>query len=301
MALTARKAVAEPDHQVMVEYPGGRGRVPQAQLRHPGPWILRAPDAARIAHDLTTRFSPIAQRFSIHLGVKTGANRIFLDPPASIEPELIRSALRGRDVRPFAAAGKLRLLWPCDQHGKPLRTLPPRARAYLESFERVLRTRTDLSDAPYWSLFRTGAAAAAHRVTWPDLAHQLSAAALGGDTGRRLIPLNSCYVIPVDHNAIAHGLAGWLNCTWIRALARLGADPARGGYARFNARVVGALPLPEGVVLDAELSRLGRQEAEGIGSLEEIDELAATHLHLSAAARRTLAPLVAGGHADPGR
>jgi hypothetical protein len=301
MALTARKAVAEPDHQVMVEYPGGQSRVPQAQLRHPGPWILRAPEAAQIAHDLARRFPPIAQRFSIHLGVKTGANRIFLDPPESIEPELIRTALRGRDVRPFAATGTLRLLWPCDQAGRPLRTLPPHARTYLASFERLLRTRTDLNDAPYWSLFRTGPAAAAHRVTWPDLAHRLSAAALGGNTGQGLIPLNTCYLIPVDHDAIAHRLAGWLNCTWIRALARLGADPARGGYARFNARVVGALPLPEGVVLDAELSRLGRRAAESSWSLEDIEELAATHHQLSTAARRALAPLVAGRRADPGR
>lgn len=300
MALTIRKAVAEPDHQVMVQYPGGRGSIPQSQLARSGPWILRAPDAARIAHEFDARFPSVGERFPIHLGVKTGANRVFLDPPEAIEPGLIRTALRGRDLGPFAARGKLRLLWPCDADGKPLAALPPHTRAYLEPFEALLRTRADLGDAPYWSLFRTAPAGAAHRVTWPDLAHRLSAAALG-ISEQGLIPLNTCYLITTNGDDDAYALAAWLNCTWVRAIASLGADPARGGYARFNARVVGALPLPDGVVADTDLSRLARRQSERCGSLEDIDECAATHLQLPARARRALASVVARERADPRR
>src|SRR5216683_795549 len=39
-------------------------------------------------------------------------------------------------------------------------------------------------------------------------------------------------------------LAALLNSGWLTALARLVADPARGGFRRFNARVVRGLPVP---------------------------------------------------------
>jgi hypothetical protein len=45
-----------------------------------------------------------------------------------------------------------------------------------------------------WTLFRTGPATARHRVVWPDLARDLTAAALTASTDARIIPLNSCYV-----------------------------------------------------------------------------------------------------------
>ena len=77
--------------------------------------------------------------------------------------------------------------------------------------------------------------------------------------------------------------------TWIRALARLGADPARGGYARFNARAVGGVPLPDGVVEDAELAGASRTRQQDQPSTVDIDELAAIHLQLSPAARKILA------------
>src|SRR5207244_5971198 len=42
----------------------------------------------------------------------------------------------------------------------------------------------------------------------------------------------------------AYALAALFNSRWLTALARLSADPARGGFRRFNAGVVRALPLP---------------------------------------------------------
>ena len=42
----------------------------------------------------------------------------------------------------------------------------------------------------------------------------------------------------------AYALAALFNSRWLTALARLSADPARGGFRRFNARVVRGLPLP---------------------------------------------------------
>ena len=83
-------------------------------------------------------------------------------------------------------------------------------------------------------------------------------------------------------------LAAWFNSTWIRALARLRADPARGGYVRFNARAVGGVPLPHGVVDDADLAAASRRHQDNMKTVE-IDELAAAHLQLSPAARKILA------------
>jgi hypothetical protein len=83
----------------------------------------------------------------------------------------------------------------------------------------------------------------------------------------------------------AYALAALLNTRWCTALARLGADRARGDFRRFNAGVVGALPLP---VTDqrawATLADLGRR-------CEPADALAADLYHLDAADRRALARL----------
>jgi hypothetical protein len=70
----------------------------------------------------------------------------------------------------------------------------------------------------------------------------------------RCIPLNTCYIAPVSSADAAHALAAWLNSTWMRAVSRITAVPASGGFARFNAEVVGGLPLPDEILGDSELA-----------------------------------------------
>ncbi len=77
-------------------------------------------------------------------------------------------------------------------------------------------------------------------MIWPDLARRL--AAVVPDTG--VVPLNTVYGIVTLAADDAYALAALFNSRWLTALARLSADPARGGYRRFNARVVRGLPLP---------------------------------------------------------
>jgi hypothetical protein len=138
-------------------------------------------------------------------------------------------------------------------------------------------------------LFRVRAAVAPHRVVWSDLARQLSALALTGAGSAETIPLNSCYLValPDHHSALA--LTAWLNSTWIRVAARATADLAANGFARFNARVVGALPLPAGVLEDAQLMSVTDRGTRGQNIQEELDAIVATHLGLSERARRILA------------
>jgi hypothetical protein len=125
-------------------------------------------------------------------------------------------------------------------------------------------------------------------VAWADLGRRLQAAPLIGAAGARIVPLNTCYVILASTEDDALGLAAWLNCSWLRAAAAHGADEARGGYRRFGARVVGALPLPAAAVHDRDLVAIARRGAERPVQ-EELDARAADLLGLSAAHCRALA------------
>src|SRR5205814_5936952 len=94
--------------------------------------------------------------------------------------------------------------------------------------------------ASAWQLLRIALADAPCRVIWPELARRL--AAVVPDVG--VVPLNTVYGIATRAVDDAYALAALFNSRWLTALARLSADPARGGFRRFNAGVVRALPLP---------------------------------------------------------
>src|SRR5437773_867159 len=85
-----------------------------------------------------------------------------------------------------------------------------------------------------------------------------------------------------------------LTSRWLTALAGLVADPARGGFHRFNARVVRGLPIPP-----AESPAWRTLAAAGASGGAD-DAWVADLYHLDAADRRVLAPLapLAAGAAD---
>jgi hypothetical protein len=287
MAVVTTKQRPGPDHRVRLELgkPSGPSVV-QSSLGGGGPWILRRNGAAGIARDLAQRFQPVGGRFAIHLGVKTGANHVFLNPPETLAGSLIRDAFRGRDIEPFRVVRSRPMIWPCSEDGKPLSQLTGNALAHFTVHERTLRSRADYRDGPLWMLFRTIAGVVGPRVVWADLSRTLTAAVLG-DTDRR-IPLNTCYVIRAPHS-VALTLSAWFNSSWMRGLARLQADPASSGFARFNARTIGALPLPESITVNPKLSVFAALASRGSYLQEELDELTAPHLDLSPTALRTLA------------
>jgi hypothetical protein len=296
LALVARKATAPPRHRVRVSL-GPGPTVPQAGLQGGGPWLLgRQPlrDALAAVRQRHPRLDSVV---SCHLGLKTGANRIFLDPP-DVEDELLRWALRGRDLAPFRPRNRTRLLWTHGPDGAPLPRLPPRAAAYLAPHAPLLRSRTDYAGGPPWALFRARAATAAHRVVWADLARGLRAASLTGFPD--IIPLNSCYVAPAKSDAEADRIAAWLNSSWIRAVARAGAVPAAGGCARYTAATVGALPLPPGVLSDGDLSTLTHSARNGGRVQADLDDIAARHLDLGGSQRAALLESLGGRAEDRG-
>jgi Eco57I restriction-modification methylase len=267
-------------------------QVLQAGLRGGGPWILVCDEVRDAVAELEQIQPKVGENTTCHLGLKTGANRIFLNPPAGLEAEVLRWAIRGRDLRPFLWQSRTRLLWTHDDRGHPRRGLPPRATAYLSVHHGELRARKDFKGGAAWAVFRTQPAVARYRVVWADLARHLVAVALSKPSDREHIPLNSCYVAPMRTGPHAERLTAWLNSTWLRAAARTGAVPAASGFARFNAQVVARLPLPDGVLADGRLSRIAREGRAGRAVQEELDDIAAQHLGLSASAQIALRSVV---------
>jgi hypothetical protein len=206
-----------------------------------------------------------------------------------VEPELLVWAIRGRDVGPFTVTPSVRLLWTHNGTGRPLPSLPPLAAAYLARHRTGLKARRDYDTGPEWTLFRTIPAVARHRVVWADLSARLEAAPISGPQSDRFMPLNSCYLIPLDDSTTALRIAAWLNSTWMRVAAAAVADPAANGFRRFNARVIGSLPLPEAVLTDTALPALAEAGRCGRPDQEALDRRCANLLGLDDDTCRTLA------------
>lgn len=281
-------------HEVRTSLRGSTATVRQDTLWSEAPWILDAADADRVWVELATVHPPLARHVRIQLGLKTGADRCFITDRSDLEPDLMRRAVRGRDVRAFRVEPQRWLRWPCDPRGRPLPVLPPLATAHFSRWIDHLRARADYHGGPPWTLFRTRAATAAHRVIWPDLARGLRAVALSGEDDAALIPLNSCYVIALPDPTRTAALAAWLNSTFARVSLERRALPAANGYFRFTAATVGALPTPPEALSDATLADLARAARGGADIAAELDARVAVLLGLDHHARN---PLGAGGRA----
>ncbi len=281
MVLIASKAPPAPGNMVTTALDDRSCHVVQESLRTPGPWILSGDAPRKAAARLAAMHPALSAHWKVQLGVKTGADELFLTREPDIEPSLLRRAIRGRDLRPDGPHPVLWLRWPCDDKGRPLASLPPRADAWFRRNADRLRRRADYRDGPAWRLFRTAAAVAPHRVIWPDLSRRLQAVVLDRRAHDRSIPLNTCYVIAPSSADLAARIVRLLNSTWLRVLARETAPVASGGYRRYSARVVGDLPIP----------RCALVEPLRAHTLPDIDDEIADWLGLTADERNALADL----------
>lgn len=294
MALVITKALAPAEHRVRQRLESNEtGDLLQRRLSaEGGPWLLLPETLSRAIDRVRADHPTIGERLTCHLGVKTGLNAAYLDPTAPIEPEVLWWAIRGRDVAAFSADPACRIVWTHGPAGEPLRTLPPLARRWLEPHRPALEARRDYAGGPWWTLFRVRPAIQPHRIVWADLAPRLEAVALTGSRAERLVPLNTCYVAPVAEGEVAHAITAWLNCTWIRALAAAWADPASGGYRRFNARAIAGLPLPDAVLHEVTLAAAGRAGRAGTLVRSDLDDACNRFLGLTASERQALAAAV---------
>jgi adenine-specific DNA-methyltransferase len=308
-AVVVRKERPDDGHVVHLDF-GKSSAVPQSALDVPGSWTL-LPLRVRAALDefrssgesLGTLAPPV-------LGLKTGANDVFVgrllesygetvavelgSRRVILEESLVRPALRGRDIRAFRACSNRILIWTHDDAGKPLHSLPRKASRYFEQQSTLLRSRKDYRAGPPWTVFRVTGAISEHRVVWSDIAQSPRAVALDETEARSAIPLNSCYLAPVTDAKVALVTAATMNSTWARALATACADEARGGYRRINSRVAAQIPIPAaGPKRDrlAEFSRLMHNQTDADNN--DVDEMVADALDLSSKTRTALRTLAA--------
>jgi hypothetical protein len=288
----------------------GSQTLKQARLAQPGPWIL-VPDRDRDALEhLRTAGPPLREIVKPALGVKTGADEVFvgsllerrgtiarlllLEREVDIEWELLRPAVRGRDVRPFRVALERALIWTHESGGAARAGLPPFATAHFRAHQSRLHARADYRGGPSWTLFRVRPENDGNRVVWPDIARRPTAAVLEACGLPRAVPLNSCYTVCTPDRETALLIAGVFNSVWCHALASVTADEARGGYRRINLRVASGFPIPPSKpATESVISLSARAHEHGDINAVDLDDAVAAAFDLPAGIRRTLRALAA--------
>jgi hypothetical protein len=315
LLLVARRGAGAPDvaARVTVVTAGGgvlRGAARQTELGldeppSRAPWLAFDGALVRAVRQALRAGPRLASRFRPRLGVKTGANAIFVRPRAR-EAELPHSArafaVLGRDIAPFRVRASAVVLAAVDAAGAPCRDVSPEVATYLRAHAAALARRADAHGQPPWALFRTDLLRGAWLVLWRDIAPRLEAAALHRSPGGP-VPLNSCYGVIVPDAFTAWWLAAYLNSAPVRAIARVLAERASGGACRFAAATVGALPIPAAPTPALRaLAEIGQCAHEG-GDWNDADlaRHAAAALGLDAAVARRLVDLDAALRGDAER
>ena len=257
LLMVLRKQAPPPEQPAETTIVGASGRriVGAAAQRDLGldeapsraPWLALPGDIVRAIRQALRAGPRLGAAFHPTLGVKTGANDIFLRDTSRAD-ELPRScrvpAVQGRDIAPFAVHPGAFLLAALAGDGTPLPQPPRDVLAYLAPFAPRLARRADARGESGWALFRTEILRSPFLVIWRDIAPRLEAAVLCRDAPEAPIPVNTCYGVAVPDAYTARWLAAWLNSAPIRNVAAALAERASGGAFRFSAGVVGALPLP---------------------------------------------------------
>lgn len=271
------------------------------------PWLALPGDVMQAFRAVLRSGPHLASRFRPQLGVKTGANEVFVREVSRADelPEQHRvPAILGRDVSPFAVAPSCVLLAALDDRGVPLARVHDHVSAYLAPFRVPLARRADARGAPPWALFRTDLLRASWLVIWRDIAGTLEAAPIARGMPDAPVPLNTCYGVAVPDEYTACWLAAHLNSRPVRSVALVLAERASGGAFRFNASTVGALPLPTHPDTPAvrALARIGRDAARGGGwDPDELDTHAVQALGLDDDTASFLRHLGDTLRRDPGR
>jgi len=271
------------------------------------PWLVLPGASAAAVRTAMGAGPALSSHFRPRLGVKTGANDIFVrgtDTADDLPRTWTRPAVQGRDITPFRIEPGAAVLAALGPEGRPLEELPSDVAAYLAPHRARLARRADAARAPYWALFRTDLLGAPWLVLWRDIADRLEAAPLDRRRRDAPIPLNTCYGVAVDSETTAWWLSAWLNSAPLRAIASAIAERGSGGVYRFSATTVGSLPLARHSepALLTQLAQLARRAAGGdLRSHDAIDALVANALDLSPAVVTELARLDAALRRDAGR
>lgn len=307
LVMVLQKSAPPEDHRIRLDF-HTTVNVRQAALRDSGPWVLVPDHGRRALREFRASGTPLRDIATPKLGVKTGADDVFIghlvseDGPVavvrfgskevSLEASMLRRVIRGRDVKRLGARAVRVILWTSDARGHPLPSLAARAASYLEQHRAALERRADYRGGPLWTVFRSGGALSPHRVVWPDIARRPCGVMLDATDHADAIPLNSCYVASVRSRSSALAITAVLNSTWFAALTAVTATEARGGYRRINASVVAQLPVPRSEHARNDLAALTeRAQRTHDVTIHEMDAAVAAALDLSPTDRRELRKL----------
>lgn len=280
-------------------------QVLQKRLQNTGPWILASDSVQDAVHAFLRAGKPLGQVSPAKLGVKTGANAIFIgrlkhrapdsvtldldDGEHTFAPSDVRPVIMGRDVSQFRLAPKKLIVWTHAKDGRPLRQLSNQSAPYFLARRRRLEKRADYTSGPIWAVYRVPILVHADCVVWADIVRRPAAAVLSETNCGNAVPLNSCYMTHAPDNETALALTAVMNSTWTTALLTLCGDEARGGYRRMNARVANQVPIPpvnqEWLTL-VEMSRSAHHDQDF--NQTELDEAVADCFRLSEGTRRAL-------------
>ena len=242
-------------------------------------WHFRSPDLLTIVDRLRERCPSLESlALRISAGPATGRDDVYVRPRVEledVEQELVRPAIRGRDITTFNIADPdLRILLPFDfSSGEPhLVRLDdyPRARRYLERHRQVLQKRHcvrvwgktwfDLHDQPATDITH------APKIVVPDLAEHCRFAVDHGT----YFPLHSAYYIALKDAKQIDYVAAVLNSKVAEFTVRLLAPIAKDGFSRFRRQYLATMPIPEGDASSRkEIVRTARERR-----LADVDDMA---------------------------
>ncbi len=215
------------------------------------PWMLVEPEVSEIFRKMQARSVPLGEvsELPIRRGVMTGCNAAFLLDPeearekfcAEVREKYLRWALRGRDIEPEQISRQKQIIWPVDEHGQILESLPAQLEAHFEEFRGRLERRSDYRGGPIWTLFRRHHDICRPGVVWRDMGEKLEAAVCDGAT----IPLNTVYYLAAGNDEAAQAVVELFHSEPVRAMAYAVGERARGGWRRHFSWVMRMLPVPK--------------------------------------------------------
>jgi len=279
LSLTLQRGVESADDVVDFTSDETRRDLPVSSLRLGGGsrWFLGPPSIGAIARRLTRNFPSLRESLGREplMGIKTGANNRFFfaelqtrkeyaSPPGTCiripYTNLVR-AVRGRDLDEFRLKSSCWMLLPPKR--RPGSPIPP----WLARLAEMYETTPDALQLSYLRAEHLGL-----KVAWKDLSRGLRAAVIPDLIeldGRRipLVPNQTLYFLDCTSKDEAHALSALLNSRIVRALALIGAEPAKDDHQRYYGSHVALLPLPPiklGEDAWIELASLGKRAQSSI-------------------------------------
>jgi hypothetical protein len=239
---------------------------------HESPWCIAPPNVIRAFRRMQEGNTRLGDVYSVHMGVKTSANDVFLvkefndtasrsvvavtnagGDKRTVEKDLLRPVIRGEDLAPWEYKTSGYIIWTHTDDGSTvLHKLPANAMRYFESYRERLASRDDYKKGqPLWTIFRVSPEKLAEKTGWGELARMMEAVVIPSSYSderlgeRRAIPLQTVYFVSSGDSDLDYALAAFLNSTPVRSFLVSFAERARGRYFRHFSWTVGLIPLPD--------------------------------------------------------